>query len=208
MKTILIAAFTPFGGETVNPALLAAERIEKEGVGSARVTMVTLSVVKDQCWDELRSAIEAARPDAVIVIGQAGGRTAITPERVAINVNDFRIPDNGGNQPTGEPVIPGGPAAYWSTLPIKAIEKAMREAGVPAEISNTAGTFVCNHIFYHLMAYAETHPEIQNAGFIHVPYLPEQAVGKPGAPSMDLGTMVKGLKAGIQAVLDIKGNQD
>lgn len=200
MKHILIAAFTPFGGETVNPALLAAESIEKEGVGSAHVTMATLSVVKDRCWDELRSAIEAARPDAVIVIGQAGGRMAITPERVAINVNDFRIPDNGGNQPTGDPIIPGGPTAYWSTLPIKAMAAAMQNAGVPAEISNTAGTFVCNHIFYQLMAYAETHPEIQKAGFIHVPYLPEQVVNKPGTPSMDLGTVVRGLQAGIQAI--------
>ena len=145
-------------------------------------------------------AIEREAPDAVLCLGQAGGRAAITPERVAINVDDARIPDNAGEQPVDRPTVPGGPAAYFATLPVKAMAEAIRAAGVAAEVSNTAGTFVCNHLMYavlHLLA--ERYPGVR-AGFMHVPFVPEQTGDKPGQPSMPLADMVRGLTAAVGAI--------
>ena len=134
----------------------------------------------------------------VIALGQSGGRPGLSLERVAINVDDYRIPDNDGNRPVDEPVVEGGPAAYWSTLPIKDMVRAMWEAGVPASVSNSAGTFVCNHLFYRLMRFLEDEGNVRRGGFIHVPYMMEQAerLGQPGLP---LEAMARGLEAAILA---------
>lgn len=141
-------------------------------------------------------AIEREKPDVVICVGQAGGRTQITPERVAINIDDARIPDNQHNQPIDDPIAADGPAAYWSTLPIKTITRQLREAGIPAAVSNTAGTFVCNHLFYGVMHHLAKNNIPARAGFIHVPYIPEQTT-ETGAPSMSLETIVKALEIAV-----------
>jgi len=137
---------------------------------------------------ELRRLLRTHRPELVVCVGQAGGRAEITPERVAINVDDARIADNAGVRPVDAPVVRGGPAAYWSTLPVKAIVATLREREIPAGVSQTAGTFVCNHVFYGLMHALRRRPGVRG-GFIHVPFLPEQATR--GEPSLPLATMVE-----------------
>ena len=149
------------------------------------------------------AAIEKHQPSAVLCVGQAGGRFDITPERVAINIDDARIPDNDGNQPIGEPVVDGAPSAYFATLPIKAMAAAIRDAGVPASVSNSAGTFVCNHIMYGVLHHLATKgPKDTRGGFVHVPFIPEQTVGKPGQPSLSTETITKGLTAAIRAIAE------
>lgn len=142
----------------------------------------------------LRQAIAETRPDVVICLGQAGGRSDVSIERVAINVVDARIPDNEGRQPIDEPVVEGGPAAYFSTLPIKAIVRDLRAAGVPASVSSTAGTYNCNTIFYGLAHYIATEQPALRGGFVHVPYLPEMAAHHPGQPSLALDTLIEAVK--------------
>jgi pyroglutamyl-peptidase len=142
---------------------------------------------------KLEQAIKKHQPDIVICIGQAGGRLQITPERIAINIDDARIPDNEGHQPIDEPIVDGGTPAYWTTLPIKRVVARLRENGIPAAVSNTAGTFVCNHIFYGLMDYIHRAAPDIRGGFIHIPYLPEQTIDKQ-APSLSLDTLVSGLR--------------
>jgi pyroglutamyl-peptidase len=138
-------------------------------------------------------------PVLVIAIGQADGRTEITPERVAINVDDYRIADNAGNQPNQEPVVPGGPVGYWSTLPVKAMVAALKAQGIPASVSSSAGTFVCNHLFYGLMHFLAAEGGQRRGGFIHVPFLPEQAARLSGQPSMGLETLARGLEIAMAA---------
>ncbi len=159
-----------------------------------------LPVVRGLCLDVLLAAISELDPEIVIAFGQAGGRPEITPERVAINVDDYRIADNAGEQPVDAPVVADGPVAYWSTLPIKAMVRAMLDAGVPAKVSNSAGTFVCNHLFYGLMHRLAAEGHVRRGGFIHVPYLPEQAARLGGQPSMALETIVRGLEAALAAI--------
>jgi pyroglutamyl-peptidase len=146
----------------------------------------------------LRAAIAAAQPDIVLCTGLAGGRAGLSLERVAINIDDARIPDNGGNQPIDRAVVAGGPAAYFATLPIKAAAAALREAGLPAAVSNTAGTFVCNHVFYGLMHEAAIGGDRFRGGFLHVPYLPSQAARLPAAASMALEQIVEGIEIILQ----------
>ncbi|MDF2680399.1 MAG: pcp [Brevibacillus sp.] len=201
MKTILVTGFDPFGGETINPAWESVKRLKETLSPDYKVEVRQIPTVFDKSIAYLKDAIQETTPDIVFCIGQAGGRPDITVERVAINVNDARIPDNEGNQPIDTEVVEAGPVAYWSTLPIKAIVKELREKGVPASISQTAGTFVCNHIFYGLMhAIATVNPSIRG-GFIHIPYLPEQAARLVGQPSMAVETIVKGLRVAIEAAL-------
>lgn len=149
--------------------------------------------------EALQDALRATAPDIALGVGLAGGRAALSLERVALNLNDARIPDNEGHQPVDLPVVPGGPAAYFKTLPIKAAVVALRQAGLPAIVSNSAGTFVCNHLFYGLMHLAATQLPGLRAGFLHVPHLPSQAARCDGAPSMALDDIVRG----ITIVLDI-----
>ncbi len=198
---VLLFGFEPFGGETSNPAQDVVRELAGERIAGHRVVPAELPVTFDGAVDALNAAIERESPALVIGVGQAGGRARISVERVAINLIDARIADNAGAQPIDCPVIADAPAAYFSTLPVKAMLAAMHEAGVPAELSLSAGSYVCNAAFFALMhALATQHPGIRG-GFIHIPYLPRQAAAHPGAPSMELGTLSKGIGIAIEAAL-------
>jgi pyroglutamyl-peptidase len=189
----LVTGFEPFGGEPVNPAIEAVQRLPAR-LDTVEIRTAVLPAVFGRTIDALEDAIIASDPDIVLCVGQAGGRAALSLERVAINVDDARIPDNAGQQPIDRPVVPGGPAAYFATLPIKAAAAALREAGLPAIVSNTAGTFVCNHVFYGLMHLAASRRLRLRGGFLHVPYLPSQAARLPGAPSMAVDNIARGIE--------------
>ncbi len=189
----LVTGFDAFGGEAVNPSSLAVGRLKKR-VGGIVVHTAQLPTSYAQSAKVLLAAIEKTRPDIVLCVGQAGGRSELCLERVAINVQDARIRDNDGKQPIDRPVVKDGPAAHFTTLPIKACVAEMRKAGLPAAVSNTAGTFVCNHIFYALMDIAAGHPIPMRGGFLHIPYVPEQAARLGGAPSMALDDIVRGIE--------------
>jgi pyroglutamyl-peptidase len=199
-QNILITGFDPFGGESVNPAWEAVQRLP-DTIGGAEVVTLEVPTVFDESLRVLETALADVRPDLAIGVGQAGGRTGFAVERVAINVNDARLDDNAGNRPVDTPVVAGGPAAYFATLPIKRMVAAIHEADLPASVSNSAGTFVCNHLMYgilHLLA--RDHPGARG-GFIHVPYLPAQVVDKRGKPSMALDDVVRGLEAAVAAAV-------
>jgi len=189
----LVTGFEAFGGERVNPALEALRQLP-ENVGAVALATRILPTVFGRSLAALEAAVAATAPDIVLCVGEAGGRTALSLERVAINIDDARIPDNMGNQPIDLPVVAGGPPAYFTTLPVKAAVAALREAGLPATLSNTAGTFVCNHVFYGLMHLAATRWPGVRGGFLHVPYLPSQAARQAGAPSMALDDIVRGIE--------------
>ncbi|WP_033347235.1 pyroglutamyl-peptidase I [Kitasatospora aureofaciens] len=185
MARVLITGFEPFDGADVNPSWEVARLVADTPPDGLLVTPIRLSCVFGQAAEELRAAIREFTPDLVVCLGQAAGRPDVTVERVAINVDDARIPDNAGRQPVDQPVAPGGPAAYFSTLPVKACVAAVRQAGVPASLSHTAGTFVCNHVFYALMHLLATELPTVRGGFVHIPALPEQALdgSKPSLPA-------------------------
>jgi len=199
----LVTGFDPFGGDKVNPSSLAVGRLKKR-IGRLVVHTAELPTSYARSADVLRAAIDTVRPDIVLCVGQAGGRTELCLERVAINVQDARIRDNDGKQPIDKPVVEDGPAAHFTTLPIKACVAAMRKAGLPAAVSNTAGTFVCNHIFYALMDIAASHPVPMRGGFLHIPYVPEQAARLGGAPSMAVDDIVRG----IEIILEVSASRD
>ncbi|MGW4388729.1 pyroglutamyl-peptidase I [Streptomyces sp. NPDC004685] len=194
MTRVLITGFEPFGGESVNPSWQAASLVAAEPPAGLTVTAVQLPCVFGESVAALRRAVRESGPDLVVCLGQAGGRPGVTVERVAVNVDDARIPDNAGVAPVDEPVVPGGPAAYFSTLPIKACVAAMREAGVPAAVSNTAGTFVCNHVAYGLAHLIATELPGVRGGFVHVPWAPEQ-VPDGTAAALPAETVAQGLRA-------------
>ena len=182
MKTVLVTGFEPFGGDPFNPSQEIVRTLDGRVIAGRRVVGVVLPCVFGDSLAELRRLLRKHRPDRVVCLGLAAGRADITPERVAINVDDARLPDNRCAQPVVRPVVRGGPAAYWSTLPIKAIVAALRERGIPASVSQTAGTFVCNHVFYGLMHALRRRRGVRG-GFVHVPNLPGQAVaGQAGLP--------------------------
>lgn len=196
---ILVTAFDPFGGEPVNPAWEAVQRLRAPA--GAELRRLQVPTVFGESGDLVCAAMERERPDLVLCVGQAAGRPAITPERVGINLMDASIPDNAGAQPQEQPVIPGGPAAYFSTLPVKALAEAILDAGVPAAVSNSAGTFVCNQLLYRVLDAIERRYPGMRGGFIHVPCLPEQArrLGKEKTiPSLELEEIVKGLEAALE----------
>ncbi|MFI9048643.1 pyroglutamyl-peptidase I [Streptomyces sp. NPDC053427] len=193
MTRVLLTGFEPFDGETVNPSWQAARAAADAPPAGLEVSAVELPCVYGTSLTALRVALEVTRPDIVVCVGQAGGRPDITVERVAINMDDARIPDVAGAEPVDEPIVPGGPAAYFSSLPIKACVAAVRAAGVPASVSNTAGTFVCNHVFYGLAHLIATELPGVRGGFVHVPYAPEQVVGK-AQPSLSVGSMARALR--------------
>ena len=200
MQTVLITGFEPFGGETVNPSWEVVKQLDGMIIDNCRVVARQLPCVFGESLEVLNAAIDALQPSVVLAIGQAGGRVDVTVERVAINVDDARIPDNRGQQPVDVAIGPDGPAAWFSTLPIKAMVEALREAGIPASVSQTAGTFVCNHVMYGVLHKLADRPEVKG-GFIHIPYLPEQAAAHPGAPSMATHTLKKGLEIAIAVAL-------
>jgi pyroglutamyl-peptidase len=189
----LVTGFDAFGGDKINPSTLAIRQLKRR-IGGLLVQTVELPTSYARSPIVLRAAIHEVQPDIVLGVGQAGGRSELCLERVAINVQDARIKDNDGKQPTDRPVVREGPAAYFSTLPVKACVAEMRKAGLPAAVSNSAGTFVCNHVFYAAMDMAEQHRLGFRGGFLHIPYLPEQAVRVGGAPSMALDDIVRGIE--------------
>jgi len=197
-EVILVTGFEPFGGEATNPSWEICERLPRE-IAGARVETCLVPCVFRRAIEVVADAIERHRPAIVLCLGQAGGRSVMGVERVAINVDDARIPDNDGQQPVDEPVAPDGPAAHFATLPLKAMAQAMRRAGAPAEVSNTAGTFVCNHLMYGVLHFIQARGFGARAGFIHVPYADEQVLEKPPVASMALATMVKGVEAALHA---------
>lgn len=199
MKVLLIA-FDPFGGESLNPAQEAVRRVDPAHVPAALVKLVVPTVF-GASLDLAVQAIRQERPDVVLAVGQAGGRAALTPERVAINLADAALPDNAGNRPNDVPVVPGGPAAYFATLPLKAIVTALRAAGLPAEISDTAGTFVCNHLMYGILHTLAAEQPAALGGFLHVPYIPAQTAGRPELPSLPLEAIVQGIEVLLQTAL-------
>lgn len=200
--TVLLTAFEPFGGEAQN-ASLEAMRLVPDMVGEMRVVKRMLPVAFGTSAALLRQAIEQVRPDAVLCLGQAAGRAEFTPERVAINIDDARIPDNAGDQPMDRPVVASGPPAYFSTLPVKAMAAAMDAVGVPASVSNTAGTYVCNHVMYSLLhELATAYPGVRG-GFMHVPMLAEQAEAyHPPLPGMSAEEIARGIRAAIVAIAE------
>ena len=200
---ILVTGFDPFGGETVNPALEAVKSLPSE-IHGAEVHWVAIPTVFYKAAEVLETAIVRYQPDAVLCIGQAGGRASLTHERVAINQDDARIPDNQGNQPIDTPIRQDGQAAYFSTLPIKAMVQAIKEEGLPATVSNTAGTFVCNHLMYQALYLADKKFPHMRSGFMHIPYMTEQVVNKPNTASMNLTDIVRGIEAAIGAIVDYK----
>lgn len=203
MKTVLITGFEPFGGEQINPSWEVVSRLDNAIICGCRVVARQLPCVFGESLSVLNAAIDALSPALVLAVGQAGGRSDITVERVAINVDDARIADNKGQQPVDMPIVIDGPAAWFSTLPIKAMVSAMREAGVPASVSQTAGTFVCNHVMYGLLHKLSGLSEVKG-GFIHIPYLPQQAAAHPGAPSMAAETVRQALEIAIETALQVE----
>lgn len=195
---ILLTGFDPFGGEKINPAQEAVQRV-KDCINGAEVIKLIIPTVQEKSLEKIEEAIIKHSPDVVISIGQATGRFGITPERVAINLNDFRIEDNEGNQPIDEEIRRDGQSAYFTSLPVKGMVKHLQENGIPSSISNTAGTFVCNHVMYGVLYLIEKkYPNIKG-GFIHIPCATVQAVNKPNVPYMSLEEIIKGIELSIEA---------
>ncbi len=203
MKTVLLTGFDPFGGESINPAWEVAKSLHEKTIGEYKIISKQVPTVFQKSISVLKEYIEELNPEMIICIGQAGGRPDITIERVAINIDDARIADNEGNQPVDVPVVEEGPAAYWSTLPMKAIVKRLQKESIPASVSQTAGTFVCNHLFYGLMHGLEKQDKKIKGGFIHIPFLPEQASNSPGQPSMSLSTISKGIELAVEVTTTV-----
>lgn len=200
---IIVTGFDPFGGEKINPSIECVKALpEVEGVELIRLELPT--VFKESA-KRLNEVINEVKPDAVLSVGQAGGRPGITMERIAINVDDARIPDNISQQPIDETIQTKGAAAYFSTLPIKRIVKAIREAGISAEVSNSAGTFVCNHIMYQALFAATKANKPFKAGFMHIPFIPEQTTDKPSLP---LEESTKALQIAIEIIRDYLNDED
>ena len=200
---IIVTGFDPFGGEKINPSIECVKALpEIEGVELFRVELPT--VFKESAI-RLNEVINDVKPDAVLCVGQAGGRPGVTMERIAINVDDARIPDNISQQPIDEVIQLDGEAAYFTTLPIKRIVNAIRKAGIPAEVSNTAGTFVCNHIMYQALFAATKADKSFKAGFMHIPFIPEQTTDKPSLP---IEESIKALQIAIETIRDYLHDED
>lgn len=192
MKKLLITGFDPFNGNESNPSWQAAEELPDK-VGNFELKKLQLPTVYGEAARNVIAEADIWQPDVILCLGLAGGRAAVTPERIGINLRSASIPDNAGRQYTDTPILPGGPAAYFSTLPVTAMAQAIREAGFPGAVSNTAGTYVCNDVLYTLLnRYDNTAVKV---GFIHVPYLAGQ-----GEPSLPLSDLVKALLAAITAI--------
>jgi pyroglutamyl-peptidase len=194
----LVTGFHAFGGESVNPSWEVCERLP-EAIAGLRVECLHVPCEFRRAIEVVAAAIEHHRPELVVCLGQAGGRAHLSVERVAINVDDARMADNGGAAPVDEAIAADGPAAYFATLPIKAMAAAMRGAGVPAMVSNTAGTYVCNHLMYGVLHFLAASGIPARAGFIHLPYAEEQVLDKPGIPALSVATMARGVEAAIAA---------
>ena len=202
---LMLTGFEPFGGEPINPSWQVAQALHGVCIKGVTVQALQLPCVFSSASAALDAALFRTRPVLVLALGQAGGRDGFTVERVAVNVDDARIPDNAGQQPIDTPVVAGGPAAYFSTLPIKAMVAALQQAGWPAAVSQTAGTYVCNHVFYGLMHSLRRRRSVR-AGFMHLPWLPEQAAARAGQPSLSLEAQTSGVRLALQAALTHRGD--
>ncbi len=198
---ILLTAFDPFGGEPVNPAQQAVEAV-KDCVAGAEIVKCIVPTVFGKSIETVYAAMKKEKPDVTLCIGQAGGRIGMTPERVAINLNDARIKDNEGQQPFDTKIFEDGPDAFFTLLPVKAMVDKMLKAGIPASLSYTAGTFVCNHLMYGVLYYISKEFPGMKGGFMHVPFLHEQVLDKKNTPSLSKEDIVKGIEASIEAIVE------
>ena len=202
---ILVTGFDPFGGEKINPAIESVKQLP-DTIAGAEIIKLEIPTVARKSLQRIDEAIKKYDPDIILSIGQAGGRSDITVERIGINIDDFRIADNEGNQIVDEPVFSDGEPAYFSTLPVKAMVENIRRTGIPASISYTAGTFVCNHVLYGVRYLIEKKYKGKKSGFIHIPFLPEQVVDKRNMPSMSLETIILALISAIEAIVANEGD--
>ena len=202
---ILVTGFDPFGGEPINPAIESVKKLP-DNIAGAEIIKLEIPTVRKKSLEKIEKAINEHNPDVILSIGQAGGRFDISIERVGINLDDFRIPDNEGNQIIDEPIFPDGENSYFVKLPVKAMVQNVQKNNIPASVSYTAGTFVCNHVLYGVLYLIEKKYKGKKSGFIHIPFLPQQVVDKRNTPSMELNTIVKGLTAAIEAI--VKNNED
>lgn len=201
---VLVTGFDPFGGEKVNPAFEAVKLLPSE-IAGAEIIKLEVPTVFGESGEKVAAAIKSEQPDIVICVGQAGGRASVSFERVAINLNEARIADNKGNQPLGQAIQADGKNAYFTSLPIKAMVQNANDHGLPAYISYTAGTFVCNEIMYNLLYTIEKEGLDIKGGFIHVPFEPSQTIGKAvDVPSMPIETIAKTIEYGIEAAVTNK----
>lgn len=198
---VLVTGFEPFGGEKINPSLEAVKMLP-EKIAGTDIIKASIPVVFGKSIEKLDELIEKERPQVVICVGQAGGRFELSVERVAINIDDARIPDNEGNQPIDEKIFEDGETAYFATLPIKAMVEEMRAGSVPSAVSNTAGTYVCNNIMYGLLYLAHKKYPGLKGGFIHVPFIPEQVIARTNTPYMSLEQISKGLELAVKAAVE------
>ncbi len=198
---ILVTAFDPFGGDSINPAQEAV-RMLHDTISGAEIVKLDVPVVFGKSVAVVYEAMKKEKPDVTLCIGQAGGRFCITPERVAINIDDGRIPDNEGNQPVDQPIFEDGDAAYFASIPIKAMVDKIKSVGIPAAVSNTAGTYVCNHLMYGILYHIAKEFPGMKGGFVHVPFLHEQVLERRDVPSFSKEDIVKGLEAAIAAIAE------
>ena len=198
---VLLTAFDPFGGEPVNPAQEAVAAVA-DNIAGAEIVKVVVPTVFGKSIDTVYEAMKREKPDVTFCIGQAGGRVGLTPERVAINLDDARIEDNEGNQPFDKTIFEDGKTAYFTTLPVKAMVAKIKEAGLPASVSYTAGTFVCNHLMYGVLYHISKEFPDMKGGFMHVPYLHEQVLNRANTPSLSKDDIVKGIEAAITAIVE------
>lgn len=197
---VLVTGFEPFGGEKVNPSIESVKKLSNR-IAGADIVKAEIPTVFYKSIKKLEELLEREKPDIVICVGQAGGRNRISIERVAINISDGNIPDNEGYQPIDEVIFEDGDTAYFSNLPIKAMVKKMNDRNIPTEVSNTAGTYVCNHIMYGLLYNINKKYPKMKGGFIHIPFLPEQVINKNNMPSMPLDLIVEGLTIAIEVAI-------
>lgn len=196
---ILVTGFEPFGKETYNPSLEVLNLLPDE-IGDTAIVKAVLPVVRYESLERMQRLIEQEKPDAILSLGVAGGRSAVTPERTAVNIDDFRIPDNGGFQPVDERIFADGPDAYFTALPYRQMIRAIKDRGIAASLSESAGTFVCNHVFYGTRYYCEkNHPHIRS-GFMHIPYAQEQGI--KDSPSLALSEIGEAVREALSAIAD------
>ena len=204
--TILLCGFEPFEGWPLNPSWEAIAPLHGKRIAGHRVVARRLPVAFDDSSKLMRAAIREVSPALVVCVGLASGRARLSLERIAVNVDDARIPDNLGKQPVDEAIVAGGPAAYFSTLPIKAMLASLEKAGIPAEISQTAGTYVCNHVFYAMMHALRSRRRVR-AGFIHVPATPEQLAGNPLLHGLATETVTRALRLALRTAITTHHDQ-
>jgi len=200
VRRVLVTGFTPFGGEDTNPSWEIVKQLP-DSIAGYRIEKLRVPTEFGKAIDVASKAIDKWQPQVVLCFGQAGGRSHMSVERVAINVDDARIADNAGNRIIDEPIRANAPAAYFCTVPVKAMVAGMTRAGVPAEVSNSAGTFVCNHLIYGVLHHIATQGYAMRAGFVHVPFMESQILERRDTASMSLPTMIAGAKAAIMAAV-------